>query len=150
MRRLVAAVAALAAVAAVCALQADAARKATPAETKGIDATLQKHWCDYLPKGYGPCSAWHLKLTVKNVSTGIKGWALAQIDATGPQPMSTTFAPFQNVFLHESNDGSWTDRGWFDSLVYRTCKAAARGTKVPEEVLDEFGLCDRLIFTIGG
>ena len=68
----------------------------------------------------------------------------------GPQPMSTTFAPFQNVFLHESNDGSWTDRGWFDSLVYRTCKAAARGTKVPEEVLDEFGLCDRLIFTIGG
>lgn len=142
--------AAVALAAAVFAAQAGAARKATPAETKAIDAALRTHWCGYLPKGYGPCSAWHLKLTVKHVSTGIKGWALAQIDASGPKQMTTTFAPFQNVFLHENADGSWADRGWFDSLVYRTCKLAAHGTKVPEEVLDEFGLCDQLIFTIGG
>jgi hypothetical protein len=137
-------------VAALSAGGAGAARKATPVETKAIDAAVQAHWCSYLPKGYGPCSAWKVKITVKHVSTFVHGWALAQLDATGPHPMTTTFAPFQNVFLHERADGSWQDRGWFDSLVYRSCKAAAKGTKVPESVLDDFGLCDRLIITLGG
>jgi hypothetical protein len=149
MRRAAVLVAAVAAAAAFAA-QADAARKATPAETKAIDVALHAHWCSYLPKAFGPCSAWKVKLTVKDVSTGVKGWALGQIDATGPQPMTKTFAPFQNVFLHENTNGSWTFRGWYDSLIYRDCKSAAHGTKVPEEVLDEFGLCDKLIITFGG
>jgi hypothetical protein len=143
-------VAAAVVAAAAFAAQAGAARKATPAETKAIDVALKAHFCSYLPKAYGPCSAWKVKTTVKHVSTGVRGWALGQVDATGAYPPTKTFSPFQNVFLHENADGSWAFRGWFDSLIYRTCKSAAHGTKVPEEVLDEFGLCDKLIITFGG
>jgi hypothetical protein len=150
MRRLLVAVAAVA-VAASLVVQADAARKPTPAETQTFTKILDAYWCTYLPKAYRPCSGWKVKVKVKAVSTFAKGWALAQVDATGPQPPTKTFAPFQNVFLHQDAGGTWHTAGWFDSLVYRTCAAAAKGTKVPEGVLDEFGLCDRLIVvTLGG
>ena len=150
MSRVGAVLAVVLAAAAVLAAGASASRRATPAETTAIDTAVHAHWCSYLPKGYGPCSAWKVKITIKNVSTTVHGWALAQLDATGPEQMTATFAPFQNVFLHENANGTWAFRGWFDSLVYRSCKAAAKGTKVPEGVLDEFGLCDRLIITLGG
>jgi hypothetical protein len=148
MRRLLVVVAAVA-VAASLAVQADAARKPTATETQAITKVLDAYWCTYLPKAYRPCSGWKVKVKVVDVSTVVKGWALAQLDASGPHPETLTFTPFQNVFLHESANGSWHMTGWFGSLVYSSCKAAAKGTKVPEEVLAEFGLCDHLTATIG-
>jgi hypothetical protein len=148
MRRLLAVVAAIA-VAATLTVQAGAARKPTAAETQAITKVLDAYWCTYLPKAYRPCSDWHVAVKVVHVSTVVPGWALAQLDAHGPQPPTLTFTPFQNVFLHQARDGSWHTAGWFGSLVYRSCKAAAKGTKVPEKVLVDFGLCDHLTFTIG-
>lgn len=149
MRRLLAVVAALA-VTASLAVQADAARKPTATETQAITRVLDAYWCTYLPKAYRPCSGWKVRVKVVHVSTFVKGWALAQLDASGPEPETNTFTPFQNIFLHENANGSWRLTGWFASLVYSSCAAAAKGTKVPEEVLDEFGLCDRLVIGLGG
>lgn len=149
MRRILVVVAALA-VAASLAVQADAARKATPAEAHAITKTVDAYWCGYLPKAYGPCSDWKVTVKIVDVSSFVKGWALAQLDAHGSHPETTTFSPFQNLFLRESANGSWRVTGWFTSLLYASCNAAAKGTKVPEGVLDEFGLCDRLTIGLGG
>lgn len=149
MRRLVVVVAAVA-VAASLAVSADAARKPTATETQAITKALDAYWCTYLPKAYRPCSGWKVKVKVLHVSTFVKGWGIAQIDASGPHPATTTFSPFQNVFLREGAGGSWRMTGWFTSLLYASCKSAARGTKVPEEVLLEFGLCDHLTIGLGG
>jgi len=149
MRRLLVVVAA-AAVAASLAVQADAARKPTASETQTITKSLDAYWCGYLPRAYRPCSDWKVKVKVVDVSTFAKGWALAQIDAHGPHPETKTFTPFQNVFLREAANGSWHVTGWFTSLLYRSCADAAKGTRVPEGVLDEFGLCDRLTIGLGG
>jgi hypothetical protein len=149
MRRLPVVVAAVA-VAASLAVQADAARKPTSAEAQAITKTVDAYWCGYLPKAYRPCSGWKVRVKIVDVSTFAKGWALAQLDAHGPHPATTTFSPFQNVFLRETADGSWRVTGWFTSLLYRSCADAAKGTKVPEGVLDEFGLCDHLTIGLGG
>jgi hypothetical protein len=148
MRRLLAVVAALAA-AATLVLQADAARRPTPAETQAIAKVLDAYWCHYLPRADRPCADWRVTVSVRHVSTVVRGWALAQLDARGPHPATLTFTPFQNVFLRQGADGTWRMKGWFGSLVYPSCRAAAKGTKVPEKVLREFGLCDHLTFTIG-
>lgn len=149
MRRLLVVVAALA-VAASLAVQADAARRPTPSETHTITKALDAYWCRYLPKAYRPCSGWKVSVKVVHVSSFVKGWALAQLDAHGPNPETETFTPFQNVFLRESANGTWRMTGWFTSLIYPSCKAAAKGTKVPEEVLLEFSLCDHLTIGLGG
>ncbi len=149
MRRLLVVVAAVA-VAASLGVQADAARKPTATEKQAITKALDSYWCASLPKAYRPCSAWKVKVTVVDVSTFLKGWGLAQIDASGPTAGTNTFSPFENVFLRQASDGSWHAKGWYTSLLYSTCEAAAKGTKVPEEVLAEFGLCDHLTVGLGG
>lgn len=126
---------------------ASAHRPAHPTERRAINVAIGRYWCANLPRDLRPCSSWKLHLRAPVVSTTRAGWALAQFSATGDKDQTGEVSTLQNVFVHQ-RAGTWGVSGWFLSLVYGSCAKAAQGTKVPQPVLDDFGLCDRLVRTL--